>query len=37
VSAAARKKMSTNLGRWRLRLWITRSPDEFVDQINPVV
>jgi RNA-directed DNA polymerase len=37
VRAAARKKMSMKLGRWRLRLWITRSPDEFAGQINPVV
>jgi hypothetical protein len=37
VSAAALKKMSTKLRRWRLHLWITRSLDELGDQINPVV
>ena len=37
VSAAALKKMSTKLRRWRLHLWITRSLDELADAINPIV
>ena len=37
VSAAALKKMSTRLRRWRLHLWITRSLDELADAINPIV
>jgi group II intron reverse transcriptase/maturase len=37
VSAAALKKMSTKLRRWRLHLWIRRSLDELADQINSVV
>ncbi len=37
VSAAALKKMSTKLRRWRLHLWIRRSLDELADAINPIV
>jgi RNA-directed DNA polymerase len=37
VSAAALKKMSRKLRRWRLHLWITRSLDELADAINPIV
>jgi group II intron reverse transcriptase/maturase len=37
VSAVALAAMSSQVRRWRLHLWTTRSLDELADWINPVV